>query len=242
MSKSACWAIVPAGGGGSRFSDKQDKLLVSLAGKPVLLRTVSALLACPGIDGVVIAASESNLSRYQALLNPHFSPQKLIFTVGGPSRRASVWQGLLALPAGVRTVVVHDAARPLIQSALIGQALQAVAQGAKGSVVAIPVVDTIKQIDPHTGTIHQTLDRTTLWRAQTPQVFEFSALQSAHQQVPQATPVTDDAQLLELAGIGPIQIIQGAESNLKITTQEDIPLAESFLRQAESGVGLFTQP
>jgi 2-C-methyl-D-erythritol 4-phosphate cytidylyltransferase len=238
MNKSECWAVVPAGGNGSRFSEKQDKLLVSLAGKPVLLRTISALLQCLDIHGVVIAASESQLNNYQALLSAHFPLEKFIFTIGGTSRRASVWQGLLALPPGVQTVVIHDAARPLIQPELIQQAIQTVQEGALGSVVAIPVVDTIKQINAGTLTIHQTLTRSTLWQAQTPQVFQLTALRKAHQHVPETIAVTDDAQLLELAGLGPVQIIQGSESNLKITNREDIPLAESFLRQMKGGLGL----
>jgi 2-C-methyl-D-erythritol 4-phosphate cytidylyltransferase len=238
MSQSECWAVVPAGGNGSRFSDKRDKLLISLAGKPVLLRTVSALLQCPDINGIVIVASANHLKNYKALLSLQFPPEKLIFTQGGASRRASVWQGLLALPHSVQTVVVHDAARPLIQPELIQQAIKTVQNEVQGSVVAVPVVDTIKQIDAETLSIHQTLPRSTLWRAQTPQVFQLKTLRKAHQQVPETIAVTDDAQLLELAGLGPVQIIQGSESNLKITNREDIPLAESFLRQMEGGLHL----
>lgn len=203
--------------------------MAPLAGKPVLIRTISALLASPAIQGIVIAASKRNLPIYQALLTEAFPNATLRFTLGGNSRRASVYQGLLALPDGVERVVVHDAARPLIQPDIIRQAIDTVANEAVGSIVALPVVDTVKQAHPGTLEICQTLNRETLWRAQTPQVFRLNALLQAHRQIPPDIEATDDAQLIELAMLGPIRIVPGPESNLKITSPTDIPLAESFL-------------
>lgn len=233
MDNLQCWAVVPAGGSGSRFSATEDKLLTSLAGQPVLVRTIAALSRCAEIHGIVVTASASNLNTYKNLLEGQFSGLRLVFALGGDSRRASVLQGLVSLPDGVDVVVIHDAARPLIRPELVRQAIHALRDGANGSIVAIPFVDTVKQVDLETLTIRQTLDRTTLWRAQTPQAFRLPVLLAAHLQTPPDVVVTDDAQLLELAGLGPVRVIPGVESNLKITCREDLPLAESFLRQQE---------
>lgn len=234
MTSPVCWAVVPAGGSGSRFSASQDKLLTPLRGQPVLVHTIAALLACPEIAGLVLVASEQNLPIYQKLLTEHFPDARLCFTVGGRTRRASVYQGLLALPVGVDVVAVHDAARPLIQPAIVSSAIAAVLNGSVGSVVAQPVVDTVKQVDPKTLQVLATMDRTTLWRAQTPQVFKYQDLMTANRLVAPEIDVTDDAQLLELAGLGPLSIISGSVSNLKITGPDDIPLAESFLHRVDA--------
>lgn len=237
----ACWAVVPAGGSGSRFSAAQDKLLAPLAGIPVLCHTVAALLACPeiqgsGIQGIVLVASEKNLPHYQDLLSSRFPTANLKFATGGPTRRASVYAGLLALPDGVEVVAIHDAARPLVQPTTIAQTITAVIRGAAGSLVAQPVVDTVKQVDPETLQIQRTIDRQTLWHAQTPQVFRTRELLQAHRQVDPGIEATDDAQLLELAELGPVTIIPGPASNLKITGPDDIPLAESFYHQIQSQI------
>lgn len=233
MSASVCWAVVPAGGTGSRFSPTQDKLLAPLAGKPVLCHTVAALLSVPDIEGIVVTASAEHLETYRHLLEREFPGKNLRFTTGGSSRRASVYQGLLALPDNVTIALIHDAARPLIQAQTIARSLEAVRQGAVGSVIAIPVVDTLKTVDSHsvTLTIGQTVDRGCFWRAQTPQVFQLKALRQAHEQVPHSEAVTDDAQLLELLNLGPVQIVPGEVSNLKITTPEDMTLAEWYLQR-----------
>lgn len=229
MSNPVCWAVVPAGGSGSRFSDTQDKLLTPLSGTPVLNHTISALLACPALQGIVVVASKQNLPIYQAILNKAFPNAPLRYTLGGSSRRASVYQGLLALPENVELVAVHDAARPLIQTETILQAIDMVENGAVGCIVALPVVDTVKQTNPGTMEISQTVDRATLWRAQTPQVFRLNALLQAHRKIPPDIEATDDAQLIEMAALGAVRIVPGPDSNLKITSPTDIPLAESFL-------------
>lgn len=223
------WAVIPAGGSGSRFSAIQDKLLAELAGKPVLQRTLEAFLNTSGITGIVLVASMQNLASYQALVQKQLPKANIQFILGGASRRDSVYQGLLALPASAEIVAIHDAARPLISPESIEATLNAVAQGAIGAMIALPIVDTVKQAKPGTQIIEKTLDRALLWRAQTPQTFRKDAILQAHQTVSQETSVTDDAQLLELAGLRPIQLIPGTEQNLKITGPQDILLAEAFL-------------
>ncbi len=223
------WAIVPAGGSGSRFSDTQDKLLANLQGVPVLIRTLQALLGVNNLCGIIVSASANNLERYQQLITHHLPDAPIRFVEGGTDRRASVFNGLNALPEGDMIVIIHDAARPLIRAAVVEQALESIRQGAAGAVVAVPIHDTVKQTNPDSPKIGKTLDRSTLWRAQTPQVFWKQPLLQAHQQVSPDTPITDDAQLMERTGVGPVVIISGDESNLKITGPNDIRLAEAWL-------------
>jgi 2-C-methyl-D-erythritol 4-phosphate cytidylyltransferase len=224
------WAVVPAGGSGSRFSQQQDKLLAELVGRPVLIHTVQALLSAPSVDGLVLVSSDMNQAAYQTLIRQWLPDAPVHFAIGGDTRRDSVFQGLLALPGEARIVLIHDAARPLIQPEIVEASITAVRQGNSGAIVAVPIHDTVKQTASDNRTIAQTLDRSRLWRAQTPQVFDKARLLQAHQHIAPDTPVTDDAQLMELAGLGPVTVISGDERNLKITTPTDLLMAEAFLQ------------
>lgn len=230
------WAVVPAGGSGSRFSPSADKLMANLLGLPVLLRTLQALLAAPLVHGLVLAASEANEPIYRDLIAEHLSSHEIYVVRGGASRRESVFLALQVVPECVDIVAVHDAARPLIQPQVIEKAIQRVAKGTSGSVVGVPVHDTVKRTaksDVSDGfSIETTVDRSRLWCAQTPQVFPRELLEQAHRTVPQECAVTDDAQLMELAGFGPVWMCEGSVSNLKITTPQDLQLATALL-QAE---------
>ncbi len=226
----SAWAVIPAGGTGNRFSVEENKLLVPLNGLPVLRRTLQAVLAAPSIQGVVLVCHALHQSQYQALVAEWLPGAPVIYTAGGDTRRASVYQGLLALPHTVTVVAVHDAARPLISPEIIEQAVAAVQSGHAGALVAVPIQDTVKQVDPVTRQIQVTLDRTLLWRAQTPQCFDKARLLKAHCEVSLDMTVTDDVQLMELAGLGPVVVIPGDERNLKVTTPGDIALAEALLK------------
>lgn len=223
------WAVVPAGGSGTRFSDTQDKLLADLGGMPVLIRTLQAVFAFDGLHGLVLVAGAHSLDPYQALLSRHLPGAPIVYATGGANRRESVYNGLLALPEQAEIVIIHDAARPLIRPEVIEQAVLRVPEGAAGAVVAIPVHDTVKQAKPEGAFIHQTIDRASLWRAQTPQVFRKQVILKAHQAIPAGHIITDDAQLLELAGLGEVCLVEGSAFNIKITTPEDLLLARALL-------------
>lgn len=229
-SQSIC-GIVVAGGSGSRFSQKKDKLQVLLNQIPVLIYTLRALLACTKLTRIILVSSKKNSVRYAELVKQYLPNSPIGFTTGGETRRDSVYQGLMALPDACDYVLIQDAARPLTTLDCIEDVLEAAMQNQCGAIAAIPVSDTLKQVDLKTQRIQQTCDRSTLWQAQTPQVFKTDKLLKAHQTVPRSLLVTDDAQLMELTKVGTVKVVNGSPLNLKITQPSDVVLADSILKQ-----------
>lgn len=224
------WAILPAGGSSQRFGE--NKLTRLLGGKPLLAWSLQTLLHHFAIEGVVIAAPEAHLNHYQNLFQPLMTSDKPVHWVaGGATRRASVYQGLLAVPNNVDAVLIHDAARPFVSDAMISDVLAPLGIY-NGAIVGVPVGDTLKQATtkPLTlqPTIKATVPRETLWQAQTPQAFRRLVLQHAHEAVGPNEAITDDAQLLELANLGPVALVQGSSQNLKLTHPKDWALAEAI--------------
>ena len=225
--------ILPAAGGSSRFGT--NKLLASLAGEPVISRTLSAFLDHPSLGGVVIAASQPNAIRQacvRVLDRAEAQGVPVTFAPGGDCRADSVRNALRLAGTAVEWVAVDDAARPLVSRELIDAALAAgVRYGA--ATPALPMTLTIKETaGPLPAAVVRTLDRTMLWAIQTPQVARRADLLAAAEQCPVPLPqVTDDLQLLELAG-QPTWLIPGDERNLKLTTAMDLPVAEAFLLAA----------
>ena len=209
------WAIVVAGGSGSRFGEAVPKQFLDLGGLRLLdWALASAAAAC---DGVVAVLPTDHLD---VTLVPGVNA-----VAGGASRSASVRAGLAAVPADAAIVVVHDAARPLATPALFELVVAAVRAGADGAVPGIPVADTIKRIAPDGERVVETLDRPALRAIQTPQAFSASALRAAHAAGGDAT---DDAALVEAAG-GRVVVVAGDPANLKVTGPEDLERAEALL-------------
>lgn len=149
--------------------------------------------------------------------------------VGGASRSESVWTALQALPPSLDLVAVHDAARPLVDRSTIDRCLEAVGP-ARGSVAGWPAVDTLKAVDGHE-IVTETVPRSKIWHAQTPQVFPRDLLFRAYESaMGVGISDTDDAALVERVG-GEVRMVLGSQENLKVTRPEDLPLAEHFLRQ-----------
>ncbi|MDH4379299.1 MAG: 2-C-methyl-D-erythritol 4-phosphate cytidylyltransferase [Vampirovibrionales bacterium] len=224
------WAILSAGGSSQRFGE--NKLTRVLGGKPLLVWSVETLLSHAAIAGMVIAAPEDLQSDYQALLQPFVKCEKpVVWVSGGSSRRASVYQGLLAVPNHVETVLIHDAARPFLSHAMILDVLEGL-NTHNGAIVALPVGDTLKKAsmshDKNQPVIGTTVPREMLWQAQTPQAFKRFVLKQAHELVGKDETITDDAQLLELAHLGPVALVQGSAQNIKLTHPNDWPLAEAI--------------
>jgi 2-C-methyl-D-erythritol 4-phosphate cytidylyltransferase len=189
------------------------------------------LLDAKKITGAIVVVHPDKKMVYQRLIHEYKHRKQTIFTEGGASRRESVYKGLLALPETATIAVIHDAARPLITSAVVDEAILRIESGAHGVVVGVPIYDTVKQtVAPDNRAITGTLDRRVLWRAQTPQVFHKDLIIKAHQTIPADAPITDDAQLVELSRLAEIQMLPGDERNIKITTLADFNMAEALLK------------
>ena len=183
-------------------------------------------------DQVVIAVPAAHSQATIDALRPHLAPtdfDRLVFTVGGLTRQDSVRAGLARLDSAITLVLVHDAARPLVDQATIERCLDA-AWEFGAAIAAVPVKDTLK-LAAGGATIEKTVDRTDLWQAQTPQAMRREYLERAFAEAVRTGFVgTDEASLLEAAAI-PVHLVYGSERNLKITHPEDMRLAEALLRE-----------
>lgn len=207
------WAVVVAGGSGTRFG--RPKQFALLAGRPVVEWSVAACR--PAAGGVVLVVPDGHLDR------PHGADTVV---AGGPTRSASVRNGLAAVPGDAAVILVHDAARPLAGPSLFLAVLAALDDpSADGAVCALPVADTLKRVDPSLGTITETVDRADLVAVQTPQAFRAGILRRAHARDVEAT---DDAALVE--GLGAtVRVVPGDPRNVKLTTPADLAFAEHLL-------------
>ncbi len=220
-------ALVVAAGRGSRFGARLPKQYAILAGRPVLRHALEAFRRHPGIDAVQAVIHPDDRDIYAAATQGLGLPDAV---AGGATRQDSVRNGLLALaPRAPTRVLIHDGARPLIGAAVIDRVLDGLDQ-APGAIAALPVIDTLKRGDAG-GRITATLERTGLWRAQTPQGFHYPAILAAHDAA-RGRDLTDDAAVAERAGLA-VRLVEGAPENIKVTTQEDLMQAERWHSGAE---------
>ncbi len=224
-----CYVVVPAAGSGKRMGAAVPKQYLTLAGKPVLQHTLERLLAVEEIRHVMVALAADD-GRWLQL--PAASHPRILTTVGGAERADSVLAGLHALEEIAQDqdwVLVHDAARPCLKPDDVIRLLGHLMDDPVGGILALPSVDTLKQVEGDA--ILGTLDRTTVWRALTPQMFRYRLLRDALEQALKAGQViTDESNALEYAGYRP-RIVEGSPDNIKITRPEDLPLAEFYLGQ-----------
>lgn len=222
-----CYALIACAGSGSRAGTVQPKQYQWLAGARVVDHSVNALLAVPELVGVGVVVAPHD-SSYRS---PHARVQ--VWPVGGATRAHSVYQGLLAWQAaGARLqdwVLVHDAARCLVQPEQVQALIRACDNDAVGGLLALPVPDTLKQANAQ-GRAGQTLDRTDVWQAQTPQMFRLGVLLAAMQVQADSgfAGITDEASAIELQGHTPL-LVRGGGQNFKVTYPEDFALAEAVL-------------
>lgn len=222
-------AVIIVAAGTSRRMQGQDKLWLPLAGRITLARTIDVFESSPLINTIVLVTSMQRLEATTSLCQ--YEPWHKIAAIvpGGTRRQDSVRIGLDTLAdiaPSCRWVMIHDGARPLVSPAMLEAGLT-MAQEHQAAIAAIPVKDTIKQVEH--GRITATLDRSRLWAIQTPQVFSFPLIRQAHHAPIADEDMTDDATLLERLGHS-VAIFPGSYSNIKITTQEDILIAEALLR------------
>ena len=226
------YALVVAAGRGSRFGGALPKQYSSLAGASVLRHAVAAFAEHPRVSDVLLTIRPED----RALFNTAAAGLRVLPPVtGGPTRQDSVRLGLEALASKrPERVLIHDGARPFPDAALIDRVIDALDR-APAAVPCLPLRDTIKCAKD--GVIRATLDRSALWRAQTPQGFHFDTILAAHRAM-EARELTDDAAVAEAAGLAPL-VVAGSEDNLKVTTPEDLTAAERLIanRQLDVRVG-----
>lgn len=225
--------IIVAAGRGERMGAPLNKVYLSLGDRPLLLHSIGVFEASPALDAYVVVAHPAEVSFCRTLLAA-YNPKKLAGVIaGGTVRQESVAAGLRGLPEDCRLVVVHDGARPLVTVEVLEGAITRAGM-AGAVVVGVPVKDTVK-IAGDGGVIRETPERNSLWLAQTPQIFRRDLLLRAHREAEAAGfQGTDDAALVERLGVS-VQIYQGNDHNIKITTPEDMSVAQALLEQRNPG-------
>lgn len=213
-------AIVLAGGSSTRMGAKVDKAFLPLGPKPVVAYSLRVFQDCPDIDSIVLVVRKEQLVAAKGLVQMFGISKIHDIVAGGNNRQSSVRAGLAALDPDTKYVAVHDAARPNLQGEFLEELLKA-ARKTGAAIAATPMVDTVK-LTAKAGIVSETLDRSKIWAAQTPQVFRVSLLSQALEKADrEKLEVTDDAQAVELAG-GEVRLVSNPTPNPKITVPEDL--------------------
>jgi len=221
-------AVVPAGGTGKRMGAGAPKQFLMLGGVPMMVHTLRALERAPSVTDVVLVVPKEEQARALSEVVERHGLKKVLKVVpGGATRQESVHHGLHEVAEDVEIVVVHDAVRPFVTPDLIERSIEA-ARKHGGAIAAVPMKDTPKQAGPD-GLIQRTLDRHELWLAQTPQTFRRALVVEAYRKAEiEHVHGTDDAALVERLG-HKVGLVEGSWENIKITTPEDMILAEAIL-------------
>ena len=227
------WAIIPAAGVGKRMGSKIPKQYMPLAGKTVLEQTLSVFLQHPKISGIVVAITEGD-PYWQELQSGLENNKPILLASGGSERCYSVLNALTELAnqenyhiSEQDWVLVHDAARPCLNSSDIDRLITQLKDTSSGGLLGLPMSDTVKRCDAGQQVL-ETVDRSDLWRALTPQMFPLGLLKNAlAQAIKNNELVTDEASAIEFRGLKPL-MVEGSPDNIKITHPGDLQLAEMF--------------
>ncbi|MCU6711636.1 2-C-methyl-D-erythritol 4-phosphate cytidylyltransferase [Paenibacillus sp. J5C_2022] len=228
------WGVViVAAGRGTRMGTKESKQYLQLGDRPVLVHTLELFQRLAIVDEIVLVVGQDDVGRCSEWVGTYGMSKVNAIVPGGGERQHSVLLGLRAIASD--WVMVHDGVRPFVSEAAVEGCCRS-AQSSGAAVLAVPVKDTIKQVDG-AGTIVSTPDRRSLWAIQTPQAFRRAELVAAHEQAEAEGYLgTDDAMVMERAGARVI-VAKGEYTNIKITTPDDLPLAEFLLQQRRSKRG-----
>lgn len=236
-------AVIPAAGRGVRLGPGAPKALRALGGTPMLIHAVRAMAASRHVSLVVVVAPPEGAPEVRHLLDEHALPERTDFLVvpGGGTRQESVKLGLDALPEDVGVVLVHDAARPLVPVDTVDAVIEAVRDGAPAVVPALPLADTVKEVEPgapgEPEPVLSTPVRARLRAVQTPQGFDRDTLVRAHEEVAVGGEgATDDAGMVERLG-APVVVVPGHEEAFKVTRPLDLVLAEAVLARRRANDG-----
>lgn len=214
-------AIIVAAGQGKRMG--QPKQFLKIDGKPMLAWTVAVFQKCKAVNGIILVVAEDQL----ALAKKLKAAKLLSIVAGGKERQDSVRNGLAALPKTAQFVLVQDGARPAVTSKMINASLK-IASETGAAVVGVPVKDTIKRVERRGERVVETVDRSGLWAAQTPQTFTAGIIKKAYERLGES--ITDDAMAVEKLGI-PVKMVMGSYENIKVTTPEDLDLMATILKK-----------
>jgi len=225
MEPSKVAAILPAAGRGERMGLAYNKVWLDLCGKPVVAWAIRVFEDHPSIDRVVLVSSREDMERAGDLVKAE-GFRKVQLAEGGYLRRESVWNGLMSTESFHSWIVVHDAARPLLESRLIDSVLEAAMEHGAAA-CAVPVNDTLKRVG-NDGMVDATISREGVYQIQTPQAFSREVILRAHQEC--AGAATDDAALVESLGMA-VATVPGSPQNIKLTRTDDIRLAEAVLKE-----------
>ena len=224
-------ALVPAAGMGKRMGAQINKQYLLLAGKPIVAHTLQVLEDAPYIDDIYVIVPEAEIPYCREHVVQRYDFAKVRGIVaGGSERQYSVMNGLQALTgtADDDVILIHDGVRPFISPRVLKRSIETAREN-DGALVAVPVKDTVKIVE--NGVVRETPARETLWLAQTPQAFRYSIIMAAHEIAAAERYLgTDDSSLVEWMGKD-VHIVLGEYHNIKITTPEDLVMAEAFLKQ-----------
>ena len=228
-----CTAIVLAAGQGKRMKSKIQKQFLLLKGKPVLFYSISCFEKSSEIDDIIIVTGAESVEYVKREIVEPFGFQKVKAVVtGGKERYDSVYEGLKACQ-NCDYVFIHDGARPFVTEEMIERGKKAVIAGG-ACVLGVPSKDTVKITDEE-GFVESTPKRARVWNIQTPQIFSYDLIKKAHESIRKKdmTAITDDAMVVEQESGVQVRLVEGSYQNIKITTPEDLDVAEVFLKKIE---------
>lgn len=228
-------AVIPAAGQGKRMRGEGNKLFLEIAGTPILVYTLRTFQNSKSIEEIVIVAARDEIALIKKIIEKYNFDKVVKVVEGGERRQHSVQAGIRALSPAISRVVVHDGARPLLKIKELDHFIQE-AQEYDAAIMAVPLKDTVKLVDDKNFVV-ETPDRDRLRAVQTPQAFCRSLLDKAHKEAEKkGFQGTDDASLIEWLGL-PVKVLEGSYENIKVTTPEDMCLAEAvFAKRLEDGM------
>jgi len=221
-------AIITAAGSGTRMATEQAKQFLDLDGRPLLAATLEPFQKCRQVDAIILVVPSKDVDFCRKEIVSAFEFDKVKKVVpGGERRQDSVRSGIEATNGEYDLVLIHDGVRPLIDEALIERVIKG-SKNHRAVITALPAKETVKEVTG-LGEVIKTYDRKRVWLVQTPQVFRYKDIAAAHQKalVEEWEEATDDSLLVERLGI-PVNIVEGSEKNIKVTTPNDLELARFF--------------
>lgn len=230
--KPICTAVIVAAGKGKRMGTDISKQFLPLCGKEILAHTVEKFEKAENIRDIVLVTGQDSLQDVQDMTQEYGWKKIVSIVSGGRERQDSVWNGLQAVPADGKIVLIHDGVRPFVTEDILNLSIETALEMG-GCVAGVPAKDTIKVCNSENIAV-ATPDRSTLWQIQTPQTFRKDLIVKAYEKAAEDGFIgTDDASLAEHSGY-PVKIIMGSYRNIKITTREDLLIGEAFLKEGQA--------